>query len=292
MRARKQLRRAGLAACALSLVAAVPAGATVEIHAHRGGTLENGVPVTPENSMPAFRNARKLGVDFVELDAKITKDGVAVIMHDATLDRTTNCSGPVKSFTLAQLGSCRIDILGTTGNFVQVARSSVRIPTATEVLAWARRHGVRLHLEIKNQPTDSDFDPTPAFAQIVLGAIQASGIPKPQVLIQSFWPPNLDAAEAAGLRTTLLTSRELSGAPFPTNEGGVEFAALRGYDVVSPDWPPSDPTSYVALAHSLGKLVVPYTLNTATGISDAVGAGVDGVISDDPVLAQQVVSQP
>lgn len=84
----------------------------------------------------------------------------------------------------------------------------------------------------------------------------------------------------------------MNGAPFPTNEAGPAVAALRGHDVVSPDWPPSDRSSYVTLAHSLGKPVVPYTLNTAPEISDAVRAGVDGVISDDPVLAQQVVSQP
>ncbi len=51
----------------------------------------------------------------LEVDAKLTEDGVPVAIHDATLDRTTNCSGEVRTFTLAELSACRTDVLGSPG---------------------------------------------------------------------------------------------------------------------------------------------------------------------------------
>lgn len=265
------------------LASAVPASAQVEVHAHRGGTLAEGVPVTPENSLTAFRNAVATGADVVELDAKLTADGVPVVMHDATVDRTTDCSGRVRSLSSQQLAGCHIDILGTTGNFVEVADPAEPVPTLAEVLEWARDGGVRLNLEIKNQPTDPDFDPTPAFATTIIDAIAASGIDKEQVIVQSFWPLNLDVARAAGLQTSLLTLG-------PMNEGAIAFGTVRGYEWLSPQWPPAEPASYVAAAHAAGRRVVPFTLNTETAVRAAAAAGVDGVIGDDPVLTQRVLA--
>ena len=280
------MRRLGLVTFALGLALPVPAAlAAAEIHAHRGGTLAEGVPVTPENSMTAFGNALDIGADVIELDARLTKDGVPVVIHDATLERTTTCSGVVRDRTLAQLRACKIDILGTSGNFVPAPESDEPIPTLAGVLSWARpnRH-VRLNLEIKNQPTDPDFDPTPAFALSVLEALEASGIEKERVLIQSFWPLNLDLAQLRGFDTSLLTL-------MPLNEGGILYATARLYDWVSPGWPPLDSASYVQLAHTLGKKVVPYTLNTDDTIGAAGSAGVDAVITDDPPRAQRVLAQ-
>ena len=61
------------------------------------------MPSTPENTLSAFRNAIELGCDYVEMDVRQSKDGVLVIMHDATVDRTTNGAGAVASMTLARL---------------------------------------------------------------------------------------------------------------------------------------------------------------------------------------------
>ena len=76
---------------------------------------------------------------------KLTKDLVPVVIHDATLDRTTPCTGQVNARTYAELlADCRSDILGTEGNFVQLAlddRRRAAIPKLSEVLALARRHG-------------------------------------------------------------------------------------------------------------------------------------------------------
>ena len=260
----------------LFAVMVAPAGA-MEVHAHRGGALANGVPVQPENTLEAFRNAHATGADVIELDTKLTADGVPVVIHDATLDRTTDCAGQVRSLTARALARrCRVDILGTSGNFVPVEDSDVRVPTLRSVLRWAKRNGAVLNLEIKNMPTDPDFDPTPAFARRVLDVIDRSGIRRSQVLVQSFWPPNLDEAKGRGYRASFLTLQQM-------NDGGVAFAKARGYDVLSPGWEPS--ALYPQLASAAGLPWVPYTLNTEAQIRKAGAMGAQAVITDDPTLA-------
>ena len=279
------MRRLGLAIACAAL--ALPAGASaIEIHAHRGATLENGVAVTPENSMTAFQHAAAdLGADVIELDAKVTSDGVPVVMHDATLDRTTDCAGQVRAHSAEQVLACRIDTLGTDDRLVPFPESSETVPSLAAVLAWARDSGVRLNLEIKNPPNDPDFDPTPAFATAVLDAVDASGIPKASVIVQSFWPVDLVHAKLRGYTTSLLTLSAL-------NEPGTVFATAVGHEWVSPQWPPLDGPLYVQLAHALGRKVVTWTLDAAQQIEDAEEAGVDGIITNDVVLAQQVLGAP
>lgn len=264
----------------LAILAVVPASASAfEIHAHRGGPLATVdgqvVPMLPEESMRAFQRAHEDGY-VIELDAKVTSDGVPVLIHDATLDRTTDCTGLVRDHTAAELAECRIDVLGTNGLTAPNSQLD-RIEHLDAVLAWATESGARLNLEIKNIPTDADFDPTLEFAQRVLAVLDQSGLPKDQMLVQSFWPPNLDLAQVAGWRTALLTLNAM-------NEGGPAFAAGHGYDVLSPEWPLRSGFMETAL----GKPVVPWTLNDAAAIEAALAEGVDGIISDNPGLVRSL----
>ena len=131
-----------LAVCATLLAAAAPALAVrPPIHAHRGGPLEFGKPVYGENTLPAFKASALRGF-VLEMDAKLTKDGVPVVIHDPLLDRTTPCTGQVSERTLADLrANCPSDIIGTDANFVQLGpndRRRTRIPTLAEALALAR----------------------------------------------------------------------------------------------------------------------------------------------------------
>lgn len=278
-----RLHRVLTAACTLALLGAAPAAAAeIEVHAHRGGTLHRGVAVTPENSMTAFRRAHGVDVHKIEVDAKLTADGVPVIMHDATLDRTTNCSGLVRERTLAELAPCRIDIIGTTGNFRQVGPREP-IPTLEDFLAWARENGAGVNLEIKNLPTDPDFDRTGAFARTVVQAAQAAGLPADQIMLQTFWPPDLEVAREAGFRTSLLTLR-------PFNESALAYASLYDHEMVGPEWQLVEP-GYVTAAQAVGRRVITWTLNSEAALDEAVAAGVDGVISDDPALALEAVQE-
>ena len=103
--------------------------------AHRGGI----VPGYPENTLAAFRQAIKHGAEVIEVDLRGTKDGEVVIMHDETLDRTTNGTGNVTDYTLAELKKLE-------------AGGGERIPTYEEALQLVAGSGVQLLLDIQESP--------------------------------------------------------------------------------------------------------------------------------------------
>jgi glycerophosphoryl diester phosphodiesterase len=273
-----------LIACASLLVLAPSAvAAPPAIHAHRGGTVVNGKPLFGEESIAAYRQAARHGF-VLEVDAKLTEDGVPVALHDATLDRTTNCSGELRTFTLAELRTCRTDVLGSPGSPLRTksAGRTVAIPTIAQVLEFARRAAAKVNLEIKNVPTDPDFDPSPAYADRVMDVVLASRIPRSQLLIQSFLASNLDSARARmpGVATSLLSVQSI-------NEPYLQTAAQNHYDFISPEWPVSD--DYVSRAHGLGLDVAPFTLDRAAEVRAANSAKVDAIITDDPLMAARAV---
>jgi glycerophosphoryl diester phosphodiesterase len=106
-----------------------------EIIAHRGAHRGRSGPV-PENTMAAFRNAVDLGADRLELDVQMTKDGELVVIHDETVDRTTNGTGRVADLTLAEIRA--LD-----------AGQGERVPTFKEVLQFAGEAGVPIMPEAK-----------------------------------------------------------------------------------------------------------------------------------------------
>ena len=80
----------------------------VMVAAHRGGYLSNGQWTHPENSLSAAQNSVFLGADILEVDVRLTSDGVPVLMHDSTVNRTTNGSGSISSMTFAQVQNLRL----------------------------------------------------------------------------------------------------------------------------------------------------------------------------------------
>ncbi len=134
---RRFLRRLGLCAAWLTAGLLAPAASASasepEVVAHRGRSAG-----FPENSLSAFRAAIALGVDAIELDVRTTRDGELVVLHDATLDRTTGTRGRVSALTLAQIRA-----------LPPGADGAPAIPALAEVLALVRSAPVRLVLDIK-----------------------------------------------------------------------------------------------------------------------------------------------
>ena len=127
------MRRGGLLLAGLACFAApsLAASPPVTVVAHRG--LSQGMP---ENTLAAFRRAAERGVRVIEVDLRTTKDGQIVLLHDATLDRTTDCSGPVSGLMLLRLGKCD-------------AGTGERVPTFAEALGFIKTVPARLLLDIK-----------------------------------------------------------------------------------------------------------------------------------------------
>ncbi|NDJ62971.1 MAG: hypothetical protein GYB67_17760 [Chloroflexi bacterium] len=103
-------------------------------------------PGFPENTMAAFRNSIELGVDVIELDLRGTSDGEVVILHDSTVDRTTDGTGTVTEMTLEEVRAL------DAGSYVSPEFAGERIPTYEEVLELVQGTGVMLLLDIKISP--------------------------------------------------------------------------------------------------------------------------------------------
>ena len=103
--------------------------------AHRGGIVEG----YPENTLKAFRKSIEIGADVLEIDLRGTKDGAVIIMHDSTVDRTTDGSGKVEDLTLAEIK--KLD-----------AGKGEKVPTYEEVLDLISTAKVKLLLHIKESP--------------------------------------------------------------------------------------------------------------------------------------------
>ncbi len=104
------------------------------VAAHRGDSYNHF-----ENTMDAFRAAIAAGADMLETDVRLSKDGEMVLIHDATVDRTSDCRGAVKDMTFAELRALNV------GDEVHPAQ----IPTPAEFFALAKESGVMVNLELK-----------------------------------------------------------------------------------------------------------------------------------------------
>lgn len=116
---------------------------TMLVAAHRGDSYN-----CFENTMDAFRAAVEVGADMIETDVRMTKDGILVLLHDETVDRTTNGSGPVSEMTYEELRQ-----LNAGGIY-----KPVQIPTLEELLQYLSELPVLLNLEIKEYADEGNLD--------------------------------------------------------------------------------------------------------------------------------------
>ncbi len=167
----------------LLLAAASPATAAAEpmkVMAHRGCWADG----APEVSLAAIRACETLRPDFVEVDVRTTSDGELVLLHDDTVDRTTNGTGALADMTLAQLKALRLRA-GEGGP--DAALTGERIPTLAEALEAARGH-FTLQLDIKD-----------ATAEAVVAAVRQAGM-EGQVTSWVFGPAGDQALVASPMR--------------------------------------------------------------------------------------------
>ena len=231
--------------------------------AHRGAS-----GIAPENTLAAFRRAVELGAGFIETDLQLSRDARLVALHDDTLERTTDGSGPVASKTLEELrkldaGSWFLPS-GREGN-TQFAGE--RIPIIEEVLAFGREHEIGLFLEVK--PTG------PSGAEhAIVGALHACG-EVPRSVVLSFSPSVLKRVrELEPLAVTgFLYSDRLPTAVATAVDAGARQLLPRT-DCVTRE--------LVTEAHAHDLRVVSWTANTAEEMQKLISAGVDGIITNYP----------
>ena len=217
----------------------------VQIIGHRGAR-----GIEPENTMRSFRKALELRVDLIECDVHMTKDDHIVLIHDHTVDRTTNATGPVNGFTFEEIR--RLD-----------AGKGEIIPTLQELLDLARGK-VMLHIELKDETAT---EKTVRFVE--------KNHMEPEVFLTS------------GNTETLRKVRELNPA-IPTEhifgkppEDAIDLALSVGAKRVSCHI--SHLTSeFVKKAHENGLDVIAWPPNTVEEAKKAAKCGVDLICTDRP----------
>ena len=116
-----------------------PSPSVILVAAHRGMHVNY-----PENSIPAIQDAIDHHIDMVEIDVQITKDGIPILMHDETIDRTTNGSGKVRKLTYAEI--CEFNLVDKQGN-----ETPYDAPSLAEVLVLGKNK-ILLDLDLKLKP--------------------------------------------------------------------------------------------------------------------------------------------
>ena len=243
--------------------------------AHRGAS-----DLAPENTLPAFELAVRQGADALELDVRLTRDGAAVVIHDATLERTTDRTGLVLAHTLAELRMADAGARFTLdrGRTFPFRGTGVRIPTLAEVL-WALPK-VPVLVEVK-EPEVQD-----AVRRVLLQEDAADRcVPASEhgAALQAFREPPFAcgacASDIAQLYRAVMFRRRL---PQP----GYRLLSVprkhRGLPV---------PTSrFVAAARSLGCPVHVWTVNDAATARRLWARGVAGIVTNVPQVVRDARS--
>ena len=142
---------------------------STKIIAHRGNACG-----APENTLEAFRQAVELGADGVELDVQLSSDGVPVVIHDETLERTTDGAGAVAEHSAAEITAL------SAGLWFQPPFPAARPPTLDAVLEVLSPAGLEIHLELK-----TDIHPYPGLAEAVAALVGRRALGD-RVMISSF----------------------------------------------------------------------------------------------------------
>jgi glycerophosphoryl diester phosphodiesterase len=233
--------------------------------AHRGASA-----YAPENTLAAFNLAFELGADGVELDVSLTRDGIPVVIHDDTVDRTTNGHGAVNQFTLAELQ--QLD----ASNRMEKYRGE-KIPTLEQVLRAIGKRGL-INIEIKSTGLKTD-----GVEGAVLAAIENTGAPR--VLISSFNPLALR-------RMLLLDPRLPRGLLYaPRLPIFLRRAWLRPFARPAALHPHFSMVTreFVVWAHQRGYQVNTWTVDEPDVARRLIEWGVDGIITNKPDVVRKIV---
>jgi glycerophosphoryl diester phosphodiesterase len=249
--------------------------------AHRGASAR-----APENTLIAFETAIRLGADAIELDVHLTRDEVPVVLHDETLERTTDGRGPVAVVPLAALQ--RLD----AGSWFAPRFRRERVPTLEQALDCARgRCGMNIELKLPrgrgggNAARRRDERADAARLARAVGRTLERVRFAELLVLSSFSMPALRAARAVlpRARLGLLVSRRATGLR----------AAHRALELYSfhPHLRLAS-ARRIRMARRIGLRVMVWPVNDRENIERLAGLEVDGVMTDDPLLFRRLALPP
>jgi glycerophosphoryl diester phosphodiesterase len=233
------------------------------ILAHRGDLAH-----APENTLPSFSQAIQKGADGVELDAKLTSDGHVIVIHDSTVDRTTDGSGKVSSLALEEIR--KLD----AGTWFSEKFNGTKVPLLEEVFEAVGRDKL-INIELTNYSTPRD-----GLTQKVCELIERHNNRK-QIIFSSFFASNLKIAA----QILPEAPRGLLALPGLLGLWARSFGFMFGDYQALHSHISSASREQVQRAHRIKRRVHVWTANTPDEVIRLREWGVDGIFTDDPETA-------
>lgn len=233
------------------------------VMAHRGLSAD-----APENTLYAFSDAISVGADFIELDVQQTRDGVLVVMHDSNLKRTTGVNKDIWDVDYADVQNL------DAGSWFDPAYANARIPTLEETLQFVDKRA-KLNIEIK--PTKHGSDTLEQDVAELITQYQYTDA----CYVTSFSYGSLKKVKEANpeIRTGYLMSVAYG-----------QFYSLKYADAFSLN-KVFVTSQVVNAAHQQGKQIFAWTVNSMSEVRSLCNLHVDSIITDDPVMVQNVISR-
>lgn len=315
------MNRLAAALITATLLLQAPAAWAFDLQGHRGSR-----GLAPENTLASFARALTIGVNTLETDIAITRDGVLVLSHDPALNpditrgpdgRFLDARGPVIHHTsFDEIRRFDVGRIKPGSRYAaqfpdQVPADGARLPTLAELFALVKKSGnseVRFDLETKLSPgAPDDTLPPEAFARALIAAIRGAGLAA-RCTIQSFDWRTLQVVqrEAPEIATAYLTAQQRwldnvgagSAAASPwtagfkySEHGSVpKLVHAAGGKIWSAHFADLD-AAKVAEAHALGLQVLAWTVNESAQMERMFDIGVDGLISDRADRAREVMQK-
>ena len=253
-----------------------------EVIAHQGGNH-----LWPDNTMVAFEGAAALGVDVLEMDVHQTADGAIVVIHDHTVDRTTDGTGTVWEMTLAEINS--LDAAYRWPHHLETQEypyrgAGVTIPTLEEVLHRFPDMPMVIEIKQKDPPMVDDFGALLRRFDRAANTVVASFHPEVISEFRQKFPEFATAGvEPEVRRFYVLNSIFLGGIYRPTMDAlqvPERFGRLR---VIKP--------RFVRVARRKGLAVHVWTVNRREDMERILETGVDGIMTDRPDLLLDVLGR-
>ena len=256
----------------------------------------------PENTLASFERGLQLGADWIELDVHLSRDNALIVIHDETLDRTTNGQGAVREHSLAELKAL------DAGSWFGPEYAGEPIPTLDEVLGWLNSGlvGTNIDQKLINRGVTGqsavnkieDFDGSlggpikkdklwfllyyAGIEAAVVEALDRYGMTE-QVIVISFDHRTVQRVKTLDPR--IATGVLYSGRPV---DGGVSLAAQAQADAILPHWAHVTAAD-VAGAHSAGLSVAPWASSDPAVLRGLIDAGVDAIGTNHPDVLRDVM---
>jgi glycerophosphoryl diester phosphodiesterase len=240
--------------------------------AHRGHSIE-----VPENTLEAYRRAIELGTGMIECDVNRTADGQLVMIHDWTLDRTTDGRGPVRGLTLDEVG--RLD----AGSSFGPEFAGLRVPTTVDTIELAREAGILMCFEVKGETPD-EYAGTAEMLVDLLAERKALE----WAFMSSYDHAALARARARVPELLLAPERLPDDVPADPIEAARQATEL-GAPVLQNHWRFLAPELLREL-HDQGIALWAWPTTEEPAIAASIAAGVDGVMGDDVAAMVRAVA--